>query len=75
MKQQKVMASWNGGLENESNIEYILRCRPTDTWSLSRHPHWNWVDVIYRVKPSTFNIWSNSIGNIFKFLLKLQVSK
>ena len=74
-KEQKVMASWNGRLEKESNIEYILRDNPTDTWSPCRHPHWNWVDIIYRVKPSPFNIWINSLGSNIKFLLKLQFSK
>ena len=73
-KEQKVMTSWNGRLEKESNIEYILRENPTDAWSPCRHPHWNWNDVIYRIKPSPFNIWS-SLGSSIKSLLKLQVSK
>ena len=50
--EQKVMTSWNGRLEKESNIEYILRDNPNDAWSPCRHPHWNWDDIVYRVKPS-----------------------
>jgi len=73
-KQQRVMNSWNGRLEKESNIEYILRNSTNDTWAPSRHPHWNWVDIIYRVKPSPFNIWVSSLRNNVKSLIKLQVS-
>ena len=74
-QQKKVMINWNGELEKDSNIEYILRDNPTDAWSPCRHPHWNWENVIYRVKPSPFNIWINSLVCSIRSRIKLQFSK